>query len=158
MSEKRQFLEKEFTPLLARLAAGQAGQWGRMQAQQMVEHMIEYVRIASGKEVVTPVLTPEQTAKAHAFMMSDKPFRENTPNQLMPDSPLPCRLPGMPEALAALQEEIDDFFRIYSATPGLRHTSPFFGVLGFDEQLHLLHKHATHHARQFGLLDKGAAS
>ena len=154
MSDKRQFLERAFVPLLSRLGAEQPGQWGRMQAQQMVEHMIEYVRIASGKEKVEPVLTPEQTVKAHAFMMSEKPFRENTPNQLLPDTPPPCRLPGMQEALAVLQEEIDDFFRIYSATPGLRHTSPFFGVLGFDEQLHLLHKHATHHARQFGLLDK----
>jgi hypothetical protein len=60
--------------------------------------------------------------------------------------------PTMKEAIAELQMEIDDFFRIYSQAPGLRNTSPFFGELNFEEQVHLLHKHAMHHARQFGLM------
>jgi len=150
--DKAEFLKSKFTPSLAALSPAQKGNWGKMNAQQMVEHMSEYVRIANGKHVVSPVNTPEITQKAYAFMMSEKPFRENTPNVLLPDEPAPVKQASMKDAIAELQSEIDDFFRIYSQTPGLRVTSPFFGELNFEEQVHLLHKHAVHHSRQFGLI------
>jgi hypothetical protein len=31
--------------------------------------------------------------------------------------------------------------------------NPFFGELNFEQQVRLLHKHAMHHARQFGWVD-----
>jgi hypothetical protein len=30
--------------------------------------------------------------------------------------------------------------------------NPFFGDLNFAENVHLLHKHALHHLRQFGVV------
>ena len=84
-------------------------------------------------------------------MMTEKPFRENTPNQLISDESPPLKHPDMKAALAELQSEIDYFFQVYSEKPGLRIMNPFFGNLNFDEQVRLLYKHTTHHARQFGL-------
>ena len=86
-------------------------------------------------------------------MMSERPFRENTPNQLLPDVPPQARHSSMKDAVAELQSEIDDFFDVYASQPQLRNVSPFFGNLNFEEQVHLLHKHAMHHARQFGLVE-----
>ena len=57
----------------------------------------------------------------------------------------------MTDAIAELQIEIDYFFEVYNGKPELRMTNPFFGNLNYEEQVQLLHKHATHHARQFGL-------
>ena len=84
--------------------------------------------------------------------MTEKPFRENTPNKLLPDEPSPPKNANMNEAIAELQKEIDDFFSAYSANAGMRTVNPFFGNLNWEEQVQLLHKHATHHAKQFGLV------
>jgi hypothetical protein len=86
-------------------------------------------------------------------MMSDKPFKENTPNQLLPDVPVPFKHVSMKDAIAELQKEIDHFFSVYENNSGLRNINPFFGNLNFEEQVQLLHKHATHHAKQFGLVE-----
>ena len=150
--EKTDFIRVGFNGLASSLDPASKGKWGVMNAQQMIEHLAEYVRIASGKETVKALLTPEQIIKAHAFMMSEKPFRENTPNKLMSDVPPTWRNSSMELALAELANEIADFFSIYEKDPGLLVQNPFFGVLSYNEQVHLLHKHFAHHARQFGLV------
>src|ERR1051326_6415481 len=149
---KEKFLKEEFPRLLSILNASAKGSWGVMNAQQMVEHMSDYVRIASGKDKYELSLTPEQSQKAYSFMMTDKPFRENTPNHLLPEIPPAWRNGSMQAASEELEKEMADFFSVYKNEPGLRVMNPFFGMLGYEEQLHLLHKHATHHARQFALI------
>lgn len=148
---KKKFLKEDFTKLLSSLSSEQKGKWGKMNAQQMVEHMSYSFRVASGKYSEKPFYNPEITRKSYNFMMTEKPFRENTPNQLLPDEPLPFKNKSMADALAELQSEIDYFFKIYSENQEVRIINPFFGNLNFEEQVQLLHKHATHHARQFGL-------
>ena len=149
--DKKKFLKEEFTKLLSDLKAEQKGKWGKMNAQQMVEHMSYSFRVASGRHPEKPAYSPEITQKSYQFMMTEKPFRENTPNQLLPDEPPVVKNKSMQETSAELQLEIDYFFQVYSENPGMRTINPFFGNLNFEEQVQLLHKHATHHARQFGL-------
>jgi hypothetical protein len=151
--DKKKFIKEDFTKFVSSLQPEAKGKWGKMNAQQMVEHMSDYMRIANGKTKVQGVLTPEQTHKSYSFMMSEKSFRENTPNQLLPDVPPPFRNASMADAIKELQNEIDHFFVVFSGNEAMRFTSPFFGDLNFEEQVQLLHKHATHHARQFGLVE-----
>jgi hypothetical protein len=58
----------------------------------------------------------------------------------------------MQQAIEAVQKELDHFFEVYAATPGLRIENPVFGNLNFDEQVQLLYKHTQHHLKQFGLI------
>lgn len=148
---KADFIRSKFIPLLSSLQPEQKGRWGKMNAQQMVEHLSDAFSQASGKKKMKSAFTEEQTRKNYTFMMSEKPFRENTPNQLLPDNPSPFKNASMKEALAELQKEIDFFFQVYEGNPEMRIINPFFGNLNFQEQVQLLHKHAIHHARQFGL-------
>ena len=151
--DKRQFLHSELTKIFSTLSAEQKGKWGKMNAQQMVEHMSYSVRVASGRHPEKTVYSPEITQKGYNFIMTEKPFRENTPNQLLPDEPPAVKNENMANAIAELQSEIDYFFKVYSENSGMRTINPFFGNLNFEEQVQLLHKHATHHARQFGLVE-----
>jgi hypothetical protein len=41
----------------------------------------------------------------------------------------------------------------FAEHPGQTTTHPVFGPLNFNEWILLHHKHMTHHARQFGLMD-----
>lgn len=149
---KLEFLSVTFPNLVAQLDANANGAWGVMNAQQMVEHMSYSIRIANGRlpmEIVTPA---ESLEKVKGFMLSDKPFRENTKNSMLPDTALPITQLDMESAISELKNEIQLFVDVFQKEPDKMITNPFFGNLNSDEWLHLLHKHATHHARQFGLL------
>lgn len=122
-----------------------------MNVQQMIEHMSDYVRIASGKEPMQVVTPEERLPPMQDFLKTEKPFRENTPNALMADTPSPVKHATNEAAIAELQSELDDFFTAYEAEQGKKIANPFFGHLNFDMQVQLLHKHATHHLRQFGI-------
>jgi hypothetical protein len=150
-TEKYNFLKQDFIPLLKKLNSTDKGKWGVMNAQQMVEHMAEYIRIASGKLKVEPQLTGERLERAKAFLMTEVPFKENTPNSLLPDVPPAVKHLDMQSAINELQEELNYFFKIFEDNKSLITPNPFFGDLDFEKNIQLLHKHATHHLKQFGL-------
>ncbi len=151
--DKKKFLKEDFTKLLSSLQPQAKGKWGKMNAQQMVEHMSMAFRWANGRDVQKPANTPEVTEKSYQFMMTEKPFRENTPNKLIGEESRPVKHSDMKSSIVELQAEIDHFFKVFKENEGMRIMNPFFGNLNFEEQVQLLHKHATHHARQFGLVE-----
>ncbi|GAA4342328.1 DinB family protein [Flaviaesturariibacter amylovorans] len=151
-ANKRTFLLGQFVPLLQQIPSDTLPHWGKMTLQQMTEHFSDYVRLAAGKivpkEMVTP---PSQLPQMLAFLESEKPFRENTPNPLMPEVPAPVRNRSIAEAFAELQGALDQFDATFAANPHLTTLNPFFGDLNFQQNVQLLYKHATHHLRQFGV-------
>lgn len=145
---KEAFLKTEYTKKLRQLDPATKPLWGKMNVQQMIEHMGDYVRIASGKDPMQLVTPQEQLPRMQAFLESEKPFRENTPNPLLPDIPPPVKLAEVTVAIDRLQKEIDDFLIL---APAKTTMNPFFGELNYEQQVQLLHKHGVHHLRQFGV-------
>ena len=149
---KLHFIKSEWIPLLKSLDGRAAGKWGLMNGQQMVEHLTDAVKIASGK-LVFPLPEPgEALEKRRAFLFSEAPMRENVKNPLLGDSPAPLRKPDMQQAIDKLQQELDYFFLVFEKNPALITMNPLFGELDFDSNIQLLYKHAQHHLKQFGLL------
>lgn len=149
-SEKADFLRSQFIPQLQQIPSDAKPAWGKMTAQQMIEHFADSVRIASGKTVHTEIITPEeQLDKMRAFLESDKPFRENTRNALMPETPAPVRNPSKEEAVKELQEELAFFFSVFEKNNLQVTRNPFFGDLNYEQNVQLLYKHAQHHLKQF---------
>lgn len=149
---KLEFLRIEFPKLARSLAPESKGHWGVLNAQQMVEHMSDSVRIANGKDPHTLHTPVDQVAKYKEFAMSDKEFKPNTKNVLMGEIPVPAKHPAMEHAVKEYEQEIADFVAYFDKNPGITPTNPFFGDLNKEEWIHLLHKHAVHHSKQFGLL------
>ena len=85
--------------------------------------------------------------------MSDKEFRENTkaPSSVIGDEPLPVKTNTMAEAVAALQDSIDEFVNYFQDDSYITTLHPVFGELNFSEWILLHYKHVVHHAKQFGL-------
>lgn len=151
---KLNFLKNEFIPLLKKLQPDAKGKWGVLNGQQMVEHFSDAVRIANGSFGISQILTPaEHLEKIRSFLMSEKPFKENTKNALMSETPLPVRHSAMDAAVDELQNVFNHFFSMFEGNPGLTTMNPFFGHLNFEENIQLLHKHAMHHLTQFGLAE-----
>jgi hypothetical protein len=150
MKEKEVFLKEKFVAILANVDIQTQAVFGKMNVHQMIEHMSYSFQIANGNISVENKQSEELTAKMYRFMMSDKPFRDNTPNPNLSDEPLPPRFENVSDSLQDLQSEIDSFFSVFEKE-NVRIENPFFGNLNREEQIHLLHKHAQHHLRQFGV-------
>lgn len=151
-ANKAEFLKNRFIPLLKQIPSDTTSQWGKMTLQQMIEHFSDSVRIASGKTVHTDfVFEPEHLQKAREFMLSEKPFKENTVNPLMPEVPAPVINVSSEEAIKELQKELAYFFGVFEKNNLQVTRNPFFGDLNYEQNVHLLHKHALHHLRQFGV-------
>ena len=143
---------KNFPNQLRKLEPLVKGKWGKMNAQQMVEHLTDSTQVATGKQYQKKELNEEQTEKARKFFLSDKPFRENTTNHLLPVEPYPVRNSSMENAIIEFENELKEFFSMFENSS--RTTiNPFAGEFNYEQWVHLLHKHFQHHARQFGLSD-----
>jgi hypothetical protein len=151
--EKENFLRTKLVSYLQRLDPATPPKWGKMNVQQMIEHYGgDAVRNASGRLKIDNILTPpDHLEKMREFMMSDKPFKENTNNPLMGEEPLPFRYKTVQAAIGALQQELIYFFEAYKKNPVQIIRNPFFGDLNFEQNVQLLYKHAQHHLRQFGV-------
>lgn len=151
-ADKAHFLQHQFVKLLRDLPSDTKPAWGKMTLQQMVEHFTDTMRVASGRQVHTTIVTPEEhLPKMQDFIRSDKPFRENTKNPLLPEIPAPVRNATLRKALDELQDELDYFFEVFRANEQLTTINPIFGHLNYELNVLLLYKHAVHHLRQFGV-------
>src|SRR4051812_595655 len=139
---KAAFLKNDLLKRLKAIAPSEKARWGLMNVQQMIEHLSSSFRQANGKSLHTIVTPADQVDKYKSFMMSDKPFKENTKNVQLPDTPFPVKHSTLNEAYAELELEINDFFKVFETEPNKIITNPIFGHLNFDEWVHLLHKHA----------------
>jgi hypothetical protein len=151
--EKENFLRTKLVPCLQRLDPATPPRWGKMSVQQMIEHFgNDAVRNASGLLKMDNILTPpENLDRMREFMMSDKPFKENTHNKMMGEEPAPQQYATVQAAIGSLQQELIYFFEAYEKNPVQIIRNPFFGDLNFEQNVQLLYKHALHHLRQFGV-------
>ena len=151
VNAKEVFLKKEAIPLFSQLSSEANGVWGVMNAQQMVEHLGDAVKNASGKLLLPSLTEGEQLEKMRSFLMSEKPFKENTPNPMMPATGAALRRPDMNSAIEKLQSELDYFFEVFRKDPSLKTKNAFFGELDYGMNIQLLDKHFRHHLKQFGI-------
>ncbi len=152
IAEKEAFLKHDFIPLLRKLQGNETAKWGVMNAQQMVEHFADAVKNASGKLILPSLNEGERLQKSREFLMSENPFKENTANPLIPEKGIPHRQPDIASAIDKLQKELDYFFEEFDKNPEFVTGNAFFGNLDYKMNIQLLHKHALHHLRQFGLV------
>ena len=100
--EKENFLRTKLVPCLQRIDPSTAPRWGKMSLQHMIEHFAgDAVRNASGRLPFEKIMTPpERLPSMREFLMSEKPFKENTNNPLMGEEPAPLRYHTRLAALA----------------------------------------------------------
>lgn len=149
---KKLFLTSKFINLLQPLDPNSNGEWGLMNVHQMVEHLIESFKVANGSIIVNEIITPlEKIEKMQSFIRSETPFKENTKNALMPDTPAPIINTDYSASLKNLQFEINEMYHFYDVNPNSTLRNPFFGDLDFSLNEALLFKHVVHHCKQFGI-------
>lgn len=146
------FLKEKLIPLLRALPSDAKPVWGKMTVQQMIEHLIDTFRLASGRMANTTLVTPPEKLEAfRQFLMSDRPFPKGMENPLLPKDPVPVRNTTIAEALNELQTEIDFFFTVFEENNQQTTLHPYFGQLDFNMNVQAQYKHMLHHLTQFGV-------
>jgi hypothetical protein len=152
--EKAAFLQTNFIPLVRKLLPSQKSNWGKMNAQQMVEHVSDMFSVSNAKKQFPLVSPAEHLPKLKEFLWSEKEFRENTkgPVSIIAEEPVPERHATFTAAIDNLEKEVNDFFHYFSDHAGAITVHPVFGELNFEAWVQLHYKHVTHHLKQFGLV------
>ena len=154
LEQKLAFIKNDFFSLLGKINKDSKANWGKMNAQQMLEHVTAFFNVSTEK-LKFPLVTPEEhLPKFKEFLLSDKQFRENTkaPVNVIGEEPLPLRYKSFEEAVEKLRQAVDHFETYFKNDPGKKTIHPVFGPLNFDEWVLLHFKHVTHHMRQYGVL------
>jgi len=150
--QQADFLQTQLLPLLRRIPEHQLPLWGKMNLQQMIEHLSrEGFEQAAGRIPAQLLTDAAMVSKMQDFIRSAKPFKENTKNALMPEEPYPCRTESVEAALTELHGNIELFFQLFREHPERKVLNPFFGNLDYELSVLLLYKHCLHHLRQFGV-------
>jgi len=150
--DKELFFKEQYIPLIKKLSGSEKGNWGVLSVQGMIEHMSESIAIASMRIVHALHTPPELVERYKSFALSDKEFKPETKNALMTDEAPPLRHKLITDAIKELEEEVKEFLAFYEHKPENTVLNPFFGDLNYNEWLHLLHKHAFHHLKQFNIV------
>lgn len=154
IGQKAYFLRHEYAEKLKTLKPDAERKWGKMNVQQMVEHMAEYIAMASGKIKTEKIVTPDEHLEGYRrFLSTEKEFKENTPNVLMPETPAAVKHNSLDDAIAELKQEVDHLFKAFEDDSKKKVLNPIFGELDYEMTVQLLYKHAWHHLRQFGITD-----
>ena len=152
--EKHKFLTKELPQLIKALPADAVGKWGKMNGQQMIEHVAAFFDVSSGLIMFDLVTPAEQLHRFRDFLFSEKQFKENTraPLNVIGEEPLPLKFSGITQANENLERSIISFENYFKNNPLKKTLHPVFGELNFEEWVLLHYKHVTHHLRQFGVM------
>ncbi len=132
---------------LDRLTPDATPRWGRMNAQQMLAHVVDGLRMATGELPVSPkYVLPLRHFPVKHLMIYVLPFPRNVPTA--------------PELLARRPESIDlERIRVKELLVTLaafrddarRADHPIFGTMTTAQWGALGHKHIDHHLSQFGV-------
>ncbi|MBD1386047.1 DUF1569 domain-containing protein [Mucilaginibacter rigui] len=136
--------------LLLKLQPDAIPVWGKMTAQQMVEHMIEQVRYSYEKLTFVfnfPEDEANQAKKKWIYTDAQIP-----PNLILGPLPTANEYPDLHAAIKQLMLELEDFDRYFEqADTVVNHGA--YGPMDYNEWLIWHGKHLAHHLRQFGLIN-----
>jgi hypothetical protein len=119
--------------------------WGRMNAAQMLAHLHESLRMATGDLAVKPKRMPLRYFPLKQLIVYVLPFPKRAPTA-------PELIVSEPPSAAITKLELHRLLHLFAE----RRTSeawpehPVFGVLGRKGWGVLVYRHMDHHLRQFG--------
>lgn len=137
--------------LLNQLSPNTKPNWGSMNAQRMVEHLTDTMRIATGKNPQALVVPEEKLEAMLRFLDSDKEMAQNIAVPFAtPETPL--RNEELELAVDEFVDEWLEFEGLYDEQPEHTEVHPYYGPLNGAQWMRLNQKHLTHHFKQFGLM------
>ena len=124
--------------------------FGKMNGQQVIEHLSLLMKISNGKIEADYYVSDEKTARRKPFLDGNGELHIGFRASILSDEPTSEKFDSVQEALEDLIVQIADFEIHFKTAKTENH--PFFGELDYEywKKFHI--KHFTHHFKQFDLL------
>lgn len=158
VAKKSPFIElnrRNIQKLLNSLTENTKPNWGKMTAQQMLEHLEITLLYSIGEPEVEKCFTPEEhLEKYQDSLYNHRKMPKDFPAPFLPeDGTLPeLKYKNLEQAKEEFLENFQKYQIYYRENPDAEHLHFVFGKLN-KEMMELFHKkHFTHHFEQFGLL------
>lgn len=151
-SELEHFFKTELSQILSKVTGLETAQWGTMNMQQAIEHLVLPFKMAVSPiemELLTPADKVERV-KAMS-LMSHRPLPKGFDNPIFTDEMKKIRNHSVEAAITELHQAVTDFMHYYHSG-GAPQKHNLFGVLTYGEWLVFQYKHVMHHLAQFGLV------
>ena len=145
----------EFTEMLAvlnGLTPSQKPLWGKMNAQEMVEHLSDMLMMSRGTGNFTIEVDAETIARRQQFLLSDKEMAKNIAVPFTKEL-IKLRNNELELAVDEFTDEWMNFTEYYENNPSASVIHPYYGALDFNLWLKMHNKHFMHHFKQFGLIE-----
>jgi hypothetical protein len=138
---------------LSQLRADTSPLFGKMNAQDMVEHLILSMTFCNGKapQVLMIEERSSQVIKHHT-VNTGKEMGRGFKAPMLGDTPPPLIQEDLHAAIEQLKKEMEDFDSFFKKAPHATPISPVLGTLDHAEWIIFHNKHFTHHFKQFGLV------
>jgi hydroxymethylglutaryl-CoA reductase len=138
--------------ILNRLSSSKTPLWGKMNAQEMVEHLSDMLMMSRGTGNFTIDVDAETIARRQQFLSSDKEMAKNIAVPFTKEI-IELRHDELELALDEFADEWINFTEYYENNPSASVIHPYYGDLDFNLWLKMHDKHFTHHFKQFGLIE-----
>jgi oxepin-CoA hydrolase/3-oxo-5,6-dehydrosuberyl-CoA semialdehyde dehydrogenase len=149
------FTQEKVAASIARLTENTKPTWGMMSPQHMIEHLIDSLENAVGKQEMELLIPEEKIERYQESLFNYRKMpRDFKRADLDPNKPADLRYESFNEAKAALLKAYETYEAYYKEHNDAKHLHPMFGPL--DKELWDLinRKHFHHHFEQFGIIEK----
>jgi hypothetical protein len=136
---------------LGRLRADTPARWGRMTAQQMVEHLEWTFACSTGAVTVACPIPEEHRPRYLTFLTHDRPTPQGFENPVLTAGLPPLAHGDFASATTALRREVDRYLSLAESEPAALRMHPLFGPIDAEQWSRTHYKHVRHHFTQFGL-------
>ena len=144
--------EEEVRATLSKLSKESVPIFGKMNAQQMVEHLSAITKIANGNWKVDVFVSDEKTARRKPFLDTDNELQQGFRASFLSDEPNALKFDSLAEAIDDLIYQIVYFEAVFRDDKNRTVVHPFFGELDYEYWKKFQVKHFTHHFKQFNLV------
>ena len=158
VAKKSPFIElnrRNIQKLLNGLTENTKPNWGKMTAQQMLEHLETTLLYSIGEPEAEKCFTPEEhLEKYQDSLYNHRKMPKDFPAPFLPeDGTLPVlKYKNLEQAKEKFLENLQKYQIYYRENPEAEHMHFVFGKLN-KEMMELMHrKHFTHHFEQFNLI------
>lgn len=149
------FLSEILFEKIALLKADSAPLWGKMNGQQMVEHLIMPFKLADNTLGLELMLPPDKAERRYQYtIVEKKPFPRELRVPIVSEEPPVCEFSTMEAAIGHLRDAVNSFYQYHRENPDAKVVHPIMGVLSFQEWEYFLETHCQHHLSQFGLWEE----
>ena len=137
---------------LSRLSNSNKPLWGKMNAQEMVEHLSDMLMMSRGTGNFTIDVDAETIARRQQLLLYDKEMAKNIAVPFTKEL-IELRNDELELAVDEFTDEWLNFIELYENNPDASVVHPYYGALDFNLWLKMHDKHFMHHFKQFGLIE-----